>query len=299
MASFHQVTEGALRQMAVSASALHFDQGTPLTEAVVKVASGCEHPLTSEHVRRVCEMTYHNVFERAFQGSDGPSKVISFDPPEASKVAAAVRAQQISSMHEKVASVRAARQAEEVEKVASAPEVWAPSRPKNAFSGVVEKFAASPELRRLEARSVLHDTESSVKEAERQLRVEIGSIKGAQVIAFQELGRQVRQEVINGFSPERVLAACSYFMKEAGAPDEVVEGVLVELASDMLHAGLDLNEKCASLHDVAPNKAHPLFPKASKVANLRTQRLHREYALEEILGGRARVEQELKRVLFA
>lgn len=298
MSTLHQVTEGALRQMAREASAMHFDQGEDLTNAVVKVASSYEYPLTSEHVRRVCEMTYHDVFERSFRDSDTPSKVVSFDPPEASKVAAAVRAQQITSMHEKAASARTARQ-EEVEKVASMPEVWTPPRPKNAFSAAVEKFAESPEVRRLEARSLLRDADASVKEAEHQIRVELGTIKSAQLSAYQELGRQVRQEVINGFPAERVLAACEYFMKEAGAPDEVVEGVIVDLAADMLWAGIDLNEKCASLRTVSPNKRHPLFPKASKVANLRTQRLHREYALEEILAGRARVEQELKSALFA
>ena len=296
MAILQQVTEGALREMAREASSMHLNQGTDLTEAVVKVASAYDQPLTSEHVRRVCEMTYHDVFERSFRGSNGPDRVVSFDPPEATKVAAAVRARQISSFRDKVAAAPQG-EVQETEKAAAAP-VWMPERPQNAFSSMMAGYGADADAPKQDARAVLTKAASAVTEAERTLRIELGSIKNAQVLAYRELGRQVRQEVINGFVPEQVLSACTFFMKQAGAPDEVVEDVLVDLARDMLSAGSDLNEKRADLGNFAPNASHPLCSKAAKVADLRSQRLHREYALEEVLSGRARVERELRSDLF-
>jgi len=283
--------------MAREASSMHMDQGMELTSAVVKVASSFESPLTSEHVRRVCEMTYHDVFERSFRDSQGANRVVSFDPPEADKVAVAVRAEQVRSFQDKVAA--ASSPSEETEKMASTA-TWRPEPPPNAFSASVGQYERHPEVGLLEGRSLLAKTAEAVKEAEKQLRLEIGTIKSASLAAYQELGRQVRFEVINNnVSPEQVLTACASFMKEAGAPDQICEGVIVDLAADMLRAGLDLHEKRASLYDVAPNRAHPLCQKASKVAGLRTQRVHREYALEDILTGRQRVDRELQSSLFS
>ena len=297
MAILHRVTEGALRQMAREATSLHTNQGVELTDAVVKVASAYEAPLTSEHARRVCEMAYHDVFERSFRDTQGQHRVVSFDPPDADKVAAAIRAEQIRSFRNKVAS--APPPSSETEKMASA-QAWQPTPPPNAFSSLVGGVVRDPTLQRRQARNSILKTADAVKEAERALRVEIGSLKNASLLAYQELGRQVRHEVVNnGVLPERVLAACTGFMKEGGAPDHVCEGVIKDLAVDMLKAGLNLCEKRAALYDVTPNASHPLNRKVSKVAHLRAQRLHREYALEEVLSGRSRVERELRSALFS
>lgn len=75
-------SETELRSYAYDASTEFLQNGTPLTDAVVKVASTIM-PLTDEHVRRICEMTYHNTYERLFKEASSPDKYISFDPPNA------------------------------------------------------------------------------------------------------------------------------------------------------------------------------------------------------------------------
>lgn len=75
-------SETELRSYAYDASTDFLQNGTPLTDAVVKVAS-MVMPLTDEHVRRICEMTYHNTYERMFKEASSPDKYISFDPPNA------------------------------------------------------------------------------------------------------------------------------------------------------------------------------------------------------------------------
>jgi hypothetical protein len=295
MAILHQVTEGMLRQMAREASSMYMNQGVDLTDAVVKAASACGSPLTSEHVRRVCEMSYHDAFERSFRSAEGDNRVVSFDPPEASKVASIIRAAQVQSFQDKIAATAAV---EEVEKMADYS--WKPKAPPNAFSAMVGAIATNPAGRLQEGRALLTKTAEATKEAEHLLRLEIGTLKSAGLLAYQDLGKQVREEVVNnGASPERVLSACVSFMKEAGAPDVICEDVIADLAADMLRAGLELHAKRASLYDVAPNPSHPLCGKATKLASLRSQRLHREYALEEVLSGRDRVERELKSSLFS
>ena len=54
------ITKGYLRELACSAASDFLENQTPLTEAVVKVASACGKDLTAEHVRRISEMTYHD-----------------------------------------------------------------------------------------------------------------------------------------------------------------------------------------------------------------------------------------------
>ena len=75
-------TQGQLAQAARAATNDYIQNGTDLTEAVVKAASAMQ-PLTSEHVRRICEMTYHDAYERMFAEKTGMHQYVTFDPPDA------------------------------------------------------------------------------------------------------------------------------------------------------------------------------------------------------------------------
>ena len=88
-------TSAELVSIARDATSDYITNGTPLTEAVVKAASA-SHPLTSEHVRRICEMTYHDAYERLFAEKTGAHQYVSFDPPDAIKAAEMLDARQIS-----------------------------------------------------------------------------------------------------------------------------------------------------------------------------------------------------------
>lgn len=75
-------TQAQLVQAARAAATDYIQNGTDLTDAVVKVASDMQ-PITSEHVRRICEMTYHDAYERLFAEKTGMYQYVSFDPPNA------------------------------------------------------------------------------------------------------------------------------------------------------------------------------------------------------------------------
>ena len=75
-------TQEELVQAARAATTDYITNGTNLTDAVVKAASAIT-PLTSEHVRRICEMTYHDAYERMFAEKTGMLQYVSFDPPDA------------------------------------------------------------------------------------------------------------------------------------------------------------------------------------------------------------------------
>lgn len=72
----------------------YIQNGTDLTEAVVKAASALQ-PITSEHVRRICEMTYHDAYERMFAEKTGMYQYVSFDPPDAIRAAEMLDALQL------------------------------------------------------------------------------------------------------------------------------------------------------------------------------------------------------------
>ena len=87
-------TQQELVQAARAATTDYMQNGTDLTEAVVKAASAIQ-PLTSEHVRRICEMTYHDAYERAFAEKTGMLQYVSFDPPDAIRAAEMLDALQL------------------------------------------------------------------------------------------------------------------------------------------------------------------------------------------------------------
>jgi hypothetical protein len=91
------VTKEYLQGLAQSATTDFLSNGTPLTEAVVKQASACGANLTSEHVRRICEMTYHDTYERMHKQASSADRYIVFDPPDANVAAEVLQAVKVAS----------------------------------------------------------------------------------------------------------------------------------------------------------------------------------------------------------
>lgn len=92
----------------------YIQNGTDLTEAVVKAASAIQ-PLTQEHVRRICEMTYHDAYERLFAEKTGMYQYVTFDPPDAIKASEMLDAIQMEVAHQPLLNKLASTQMDKKE----------------------------------------------------------------------------------------------------------------------------------------------------------------------------------------
>ena len=83
---------------AASTAAAAFLDGTAesTTDAVVKAADALGPGATDEHVRRLCEKTYREVFERMHKAASGDRYVV-FDPPDAKVAAERLVARKVAS----------------------------------------------------------------------------------------------------------------------------------------------------------------------------------------------------------
>lgn len=295
MPYLQSVNEDDLRRMAKKATSLHLSEGLTLGDAVVKVASGFGQPLTTEHVRRVCEMSYHDTFERSFKQASGGARVVSFDPADAEKVAEAVQAKFIESHQDKLGSAGRSEGLMQ-EKTAYSPGFQIPDAP-NAFSMAMSSFQDNDEVSHLEKVAELRQGKEDMQEAVKEMSARVGSTKLAELHAYRELGQAVRQEVSEGNEPWDVLACCTSFLKKANISEDIIESVIGDLASDMVEGGVEFTKK-ASL-DFYPNTDHPLARKVVKVGELRGSKISGEIALDHLKHAQAVVEQELRNVLFS
>ena len=289
------VSDSDLRSLAREATTRFLGGEGSLTNCVAKVASACTHTLTAEHVRRVCEMSYHDTFEREWRKQAGGSRFVSFDPPCAKEAARLYCVQ-------KTAAAQLARNtvtgSPVLDKIASAPVPYVPEPPpiRNAFQSAM---SISPVDRELGVREALHTLKTAsrdVREAITQLETEIGSSKTAELYAHPALGRQARQACLDGATPGQALAVCEHFLKEAqDIPEEIAVDVLTHLVEDMI-IGEVFPEKTALA--APPNPQHPLNRLVVKVAHVRLGRLQREIALDDLRTDQTRLEKELSSELY-
>ena len=298
MAHFYQVTESDLRNMARSATALFMEGSATPTDAAIKVASASGHSLTSEHVQRVCEMMYHDIYERSFNKTAGQDRVVNFDPPDARKVAAAVNAERLHSFGDKIAS--RAHGGAAMDKTASAPLLRGPREVPNAFARSVSAYKEDAQSFRKEARHILSETRNELFEAVHAMRTDIDSMAGSEKLAFMDLSGRVLNEVRQGASPVRTVMACVEFVKSASdCSEEMLTDIATDLVRGLSRAGVDIGEeKTASLNDVVLNDKHPLRAVSIKVAELRAYREHALVALSDLETQLARVERESRNVVY-
>ena len=285
------ITEDNLRAMAREAS-LAFQRGEASpTDAVIKIASQASTPLTSEHIKRICEMTYHNIFETSFRDQPGPDRLVSFDPPDAVKAASAVRVTQLQSFSDKVGAARTG--GVEMDKTASA--VPAVSAPRNAFLLAMARAPADRTTMRKEAQNTVRRTRDQLREAASSLEAQLVGARSSEKVAFLGLVDGVVQAVRSGVPPTSAVEACLEFAKVADTSDEILGGIASDLFGALARAGVRLDTKHASF-DVSfvPNERHPLRAQAIKVAELREFSVRGALALQDIRTQGAKVERELR-----
>lgn len=292
MPHFSQLSEDALRAIAREATSLFMGGAASPTDAVIKVASATTYPMTSEHVQRVCEMVYHDIFEQSFRSSPGPDRLISFDPPDAVKAAAAIHSLQLPSFRDKIASSGGGA---DMSKTAEAPAVREPQRRPNAFSQAVAGYQSDPVGQRKEAQHILLTTRDELREARTALRTELATAGGSEKYASMDLADAALAAVRQGAAPLAVVEACVRFAKTADAPDSVLEDLATDLVRGLTRRGVRVDfEKAAGLDGFTLNDRHPLRSQSIKVAELRAHRIHASAALEEIEEQLQRVERELR-----
>lgn len=272
------ITKEYLSDLACAAASDFLENQTPLTEAVVKVASACEKDLTAEHVRRICEMTYHDVYERMHKMASAADRYISFDPPNANTAIGMLRARRVEAP-EKVASASIGG-GMMFEKSASARR-----RPKfepiNAFSELMKTASSAKE--EVDYRQ-LRNIQRDLKEAVASVATELS---GAQLSAETEMAHLIKEaydSYKDGYSAREILHACVTGADLSEVPDYVATKVASVLAEELAKkasktVGLGIN-KTASLGEVDPE--HPLPRRFQKVAEMSAQRAHLELTLEDL-----------------
>jgi len=271
------ITKDYLRELASCAATDFLETKTPLTEAVVKVASRCEKDLTSEHVRRICEMTYHDAYERMHKSASAADRYISFDPPDAPTAIGMLRAKKVESMHKAANFVGAGPM---IDKTANAPR-RAKFQAANAFDALMK--TASVEEEKVDHRQ-LRRIRQDLKEAVASVSTEHAGVVVAADLEMGSLIKEAYSSYRDGHSVEEILHACFSGADLSEIPRSASVKVASILSAELARkavktAGLGIN-KTASLGEVDPE--HPLPARFMKAAQLETERAHLELTLTDL-----------------
>jgi len=282
MAISPTISPDALMSVARSAAGEHVAQGTDLSAAVVKHASASGLSFTDEHVRRICEMTYHEAFERLFHTKRGSlDRYVSFDPPDAAHCAQALKAhtaEKVASAPSTPAVTTTARQ--RLEKTASAVSTTEKYQPRNAFLATVLAVdpvkVASQDRWHNPMREITQLTQA-LREAHKTASVGRDSAEYNAQTAMLDLVRQADQACKEGAAMGSVLEACMTSVP----PTQVAGELLTEVASYLAGRGYAVEgTKVGSAGDVNP--AHPLPRVFAKVAGLREEFVEWGHAVDDL-----------------
>jgi len=284
------ITKSYLRELACCAASDFLENQTPLTEAVVKVAAACEKDLTAEHVRRICEMTYHDTYERMHKEASAADRYISFDPPDPNTAIGMLRARKVGSP-EKVASVPLSR-GFTMDKIASNSR-REKFQPANAFTELV---GTAPTPEKSFDFSKIASIQQDLKEAISATATEYSGAQMQADIEMSALIKEASSAYRDGYSIREILHACVSGADLDNVPDRIATKVASTLAEKLARdvdsvTGLGIN-KTASLGDVDPD--HPLPARFQKAANAATNRAHLEITLNDLTGDRDRLNKEIR-----
>lgn len=290
------ISPDLLVRVARQATQDFMERGTSLSQAVVKCASAAGLPFTDEHVRRICEMTYHEAFERVFHSKEGSvDRYVSFDPPDPVWCAKELKSPAVAKTKEASAPPQVSRPVLEQVKQASV-QVATPYQPRNAFfeatQVATEKVAERWHAPGREALNLRH----MLKTAEDDLSARVQSADQARVHAMLHLVKQAELACKEGTPVAMVLHACT-----AGAPElspKIAAAVVDDLVTALAVKGFNTTSvKWASAPEVNPN--HPLPNLFAKVASLLDEQLTLAFAYEEVEQDRRRLDRELHKLLHA
>ena len=308
MFNYNGKTENDLRSIAERASGDFLTNGTELTQAVVKAASETASDYTSEHIRRICEMTYHDTYTRMFnekQGSADRDRYISFDPPNAI-VAADLYQKSVGSslpvggttptMLGKMAADtivpmkrRTANPRNRLEKMASASQEVMDVRftPVNQFNQMMDKYA-SRDLPYHDPKKDARNIYMSIKEAKSDISGRLASAETTEKLAMMNLVAQAKQMSKEGAATDEILHAC---FSTCNMTDNHVAETAKKVASELARE-LPREKLANTFGEVNPN--HPLLSKFAEAVQSRSERIHLEYAYSDLKRG----EEDVKKALF-
>ena len=276
MSFTRSISDQDLREAAKHASSSYLQDGTDLTDAVVKAASGIPSTLTDEHVKRLCEMTYHETYERMFRNENGSDRLVTFDPPNAKEASARLRAEKVASA---VTRLRTTSTSGEVEKSASAriklPRVFTPT---NVFDEKTASVHAESDI-------AWNDPYAEARLLEKTLRDQLDQLKtasasnhtGAQDVLL-ELMDHVQYAAFEGASAGQILELAMEGASAHQVPATYVQKMASLVTDGMTHRGISLESKTASA--AVPNLAHPIATLAAKLA----EHLYEKAVADEAIG---------------
>lgn len=283
-----QISPDMLMSIARQAAGEFLARGTDLTTAVVKEASASRLPLTDEHVRRICEMTYHEAFERSFHQKRGSlDRYISFDPPDAIQCAKELKAMTVEKKASAPMQGRTLAPTEFL-KAASALAGTPPRekyQPVNAFLATV----LTPNVEKVAAEDNWHNPMGEIARAHQELReaikkveLDLVSTEHEAKIAAAQLMAQSVQACKDGADVSDVLNLCYHAAEGAGVTVKIAHDTVCEIAELLKSHGFDTRtrEKTASYEE--PNLAHPIATGFAKVASLRDAQAHLATAAEDL-----------------
>ena len=298
MSFTRSITDQDLREAAKTASSSYLQNGTDLTDAVVKAASGIPSTLTDEHVKRLCEMTYHETYERMFRNETGSDRLVSFDPPNAKEASARLRSEKVASV---TVRLRDAASAPHVgEKTASAVASIRLPRPFTPINVFDEKTATASG----DSSVPWNDAYAEARLLEKTLRQQVEQLKtasasnhtGAQDVLL-ELMDHVQHATFDGATAGQVLELAMEGAAEQDIPEIYVQKMASLLTDGMRHRKISLDGKIASA--AVPNLKHPIAVLGAKLASHLYEKAVADEALSDIRaarmaltgGGRSRAER--------
>ncbi len=281
-------TKNEIKRIASEATRLHLDHGEDLTDAVVKVAS--RYTVTSEHVRRICEATYHDMFDQLYKQADG-DKFVSFDPPDTERAIEQLRATKLASIQAR--TTRGVPMGPSAEKVASAGSGLRRFTPANAFVSAVR--SEPQDLPLADPLRELREQVEATKEAAVSVLAQLRGAEGEERVRAFELFGLSKQAARDGATLNEILHMGSEALsQETSLQPFIVHEVLGDVAQVLLDDGVAAEgEKTAR----KVNSNHPLFPAFVKLAAIRQERLHLEIGLRELETNREKANDQLREAL--
>ena len=257
------ISTDELRNLAASAVGKYLDGEGSLTDMVVKVASG--KSLTAEQVKRVCEMVYHDAYEKHFKSASSPDKYVSFDPPESALAIQRLRATQVTS--KTASSPTPFSRHSQMDKIASAPMHAGKYQPLNAFDGLV-KNAKAPDVNWENPLGDVYRIRQNIVEAVKELEGRYASLNSNEKNAMFELFAHAADAAKSGYGISGILHAMVEGASVEDLPPKIASQTLDDVTLHLGKKGFRLDfDKTAMTAEVNPE--HPLPRAFTKVATIR------------------------------
>jgi hypothetical protein len=140
----------------------------------------------------------------------------------------------------------------------------------------------------------LYEIRRGLKDAVDDLRAQVNGLEGSERLAMMELVGLAKEASSAGYSSNEILYACC---SGYSGMDKTASVVMSDLATGMARNGISLStgKHAEAYYEVSDS--HPLPTAFAKVADLRRNRVHLEYALSDLEEKYKDVNHELLSIL--